>query len=375
MAAAVLPKLRGAVLFISGFVYLRRAGRMGLSRSTEGGEHEMIKAAVVGVGYLGTFHAEKYAKSPKAELVAVVDRSEQRAHDLAARLGCRALTDFRQLPELGVQCVSIAADTAAHYEIGMWLLQRGVDVLVEKPMATSTREGRDLIETALRNGRILQVGHLERFNPAFRAMESMLTEPRFFEARRIAPFVGRGHDVDVALDLMIHDIDIIAHLVRRPLIRLEAVGVPVLTKSVDIANARLTFEGGAVANVTASRAAFKSERTLRIFQPDVYISLDYGQKKLKIYSRTPSAPGAVPGSPLAQIGVQEHAVEERDALADEIDSFLDCVATRQPPVVSGHDGLRALELVERIQEAFAESARLADRTHRAEEHELRIANS
>lgn len=312
----------------------------------------MIRTAVVGVGYLGTFHAEKYAESGVAELVAVVDRLPERARETAARFGCQGVTDYRELSRLGVRCASVAAHTAAHYEIAKWLLENGIDVLIEKPMATTTADARELIAIAAQRGRILQVGHLERFNPAFRAMERLLTRPRFFEARRIAPFAARGHDVDVALDLMIHDIDIIAHLVGRPLIKLEAVGVPVLTNTADIANARLTFEGGAVANVTASRAAFKSERTLRIFQPNVYISLDYGLKKLKMYSRTVEE-GAAP-----RLNVIEHEVEERDALRDEITSFLTAVETRQRPLVSGEDGLRAIELVERIQQAFAESLAL-----------------
>lgn len=311
----------------------------------------MLKAAVVGVGYLGTFHAEKYAASERSELVAVVDVFEERAQRLAERLGTKALTDYRELLDLGVQCVSIAADTARHCEIATWFLEHGVDVLVEKPMAASLEEGRQLVETAKRHGRILQVGHLERFNPAFRAMERILTRPQFFEARRISPFAGRGTDVDVVLDLMIHDIDIIAHLVGRPLEHVEAIGVPVITETVDIANARLRFEGGAIANVTASRVSFKSERSLRIFQPDVYITLDYGNKKLKCFTKTPAVePGKLP-----QINVEEHSIEERDALYDQISSFLETVEQRGIPVVTGEDGLRALELAARIRLAFQES--------------------
>jgi len=315
-----------------------------------------MKAAVVGVGYLGSFHAEKYARSERAELVAVVDVDASKAGKLAERLGTKALEDFRELADLGVQCASVAADTAQHYRIASWLLENGIDVLVEKPMATTTAEAQELIRIAQKNGRLLQVGHLERFNPAFRAMEQLLTRPRFFEARRISPFAGRGHDVDVVLDLMIHDIDIISHLVGRPLLKVDAIGVPVLTSNVDIANARLTFEGGAVANVTASRVSFKSERSMRIFQPDVYIVLDYGNKKLKMYSKSgTAAPGALP-----QISIAEHDVEERDALADQIESFLSCVDSRKAPLVSGEDGLRALELADRIREAFADSLRNFD---------------
>lgn len=311
----------------------------------------MLRAGVVGVGYLGTFHAEKYAASENADLVAVADVVPERAAKLAERLGTVAVDDYRKLVELGVDCVSIVADTARHCEIANWFLSNGVDVLVEKPMAASLEEGRLLLKTAAENKRILQVGHLERFNPAFRAMKDLLTQPHFFEARRIAPFAGRGHDVDVVLDLMIHDIDIISHLVGRPLVHVDAIGVPVITNSVDIANARLRFEGGAIANVTASRVSFKSERTLRIFQPDVYITIDYGNKKLKCFTKKP----AESADALPQIGIEEYTVEERDALKDEIESFLSVVASRSKPVVGGEDGMRALELAERIRDAFKES--------------------
>lgn len=310
-----------------------------------------IRAAVIGAGYLGQFHAEKYYRSPAAELVAVVDVVEERAAKTAKKYGAAALTDYQKLPELDVQCVSIAADTSQHYQLASWLLDHGIDVLVEKPMTPSIEEARQLIAKAEARRAILQVGHLERFNPAFRAMKRILTKPWFFEVRRISPFAGRGHDVDVVLDLMIHDIDIIAHLVGRPLVKVEAVGIPVLTGSVDIANARLTFEGGAVANVTASRAAFKSERTIRIFQPDVYISLDYGKKKLKMYKRT----GEMDALGFPKIEVIEQKVEERDALQDEVESFIAAVASRETPAVSGYDGLRALELVEEIRQALKRS--------------------
>lgn len=307
-----------------------------------------MKAAVVGVGYLGGFHAEKYAKSNGVELVAVVDVREERLKEVSKKLKCKGLTDYKQLPALGVQCASVAADTGRHFEIASWLLQNGIDVLVEKPIATSTAEARELIAIAKANSRILQVGHLERFNPAFRTMERHLTRPVFFEARRIAQFAGRGADVDVVLDLMIHDIDIIAHLVGRPVKQIEAIGVPIVTKSFDIANARLTFEGGAVANVSASRAAFKSERTLRVFQPNVYLSLDFGNKKLKIYTKEPGT--NMLGLP--KISTVEESIEERDALRDQIEAFLKSVRERSTPVVTGEDGMLALEMAEQIKAAL-----------------------
>ncbi len=314
----------------------------------------MVRAAVVGVGYLGQFHAEKYAFSKASELVAVVDLREDRAHKIAKKLRTSAIRDYRELPRLGIQCASIASDTGTHFEIARYLLENGIDVLVEKPFTNKVREARELMEVAKTQNRILQVGHLERFNPVVREMEKVLTKPVFFEVRRIAPFKNRGHDVDVVLDLMIHDIDIIQHLVGRPIERIEAVGVRVLTKTVDIANARIVFQGGAVANVTASRAAFKSERTLRMFQPNVYISLDYELKSMKIYTKS-GRTNLLTGLP--EISIQEHKVGERDALRDEIESFLRTVHTRGIPEVTGEDGLRAIETAERIQEAFLSSAR------------------
>jgi predicted dehydrogenase len=312
---------------------------------------DVVKAAVVGTGYLGKFHAEKYAKSDNSELVCVVDIDQARADEIAGKVRSRGVTDYKKLPELGVRCASIASTTATHYEIASWLLRNGIDVLVEKPIATSVEQAKDLARIAAENNRILQVGHLERFNPAFRAIKMLLSKPRFFEVRRIASFAGRGHDVNVVLDLMIHDIDIVAHLIGRPLVRVDAVGIPVITDSVDIANARLTFEGGVVANLTASRAAFKTERTIRMFQPDLYVSLDYGKKAAKIYNKTGKK--TLLGFP--EIAVKEYPVEERDALADEIEAFLQSVKSRQRPEVSGEDGIIALSIAERVCRAIEEN--------------------
>ncbi len=311
----------------------------------------MIRSAVVGTGYLGKFHAEKYYKIKDTQLMAVVDTDEATAKKVAKSVKAQPLSSYKQLPELGVECASVVTPTSTHFEVASWLLENGIDVLLEKPMTTTVDEARKLIEIAESNNRILQVGHLERFNPAFRAMKEVLTRPWFFEVRRIAQFTGRGADVDVVMDLMIHDIDIIAHLVNQPVVKVEAVGIPVLTDSVDIANARLTFEGGAIANVTASRAAFKSERSIRIFQPDLYISLDYGKKKLKIYKKTEGFDRLL-GIP--KIDIKELKVEERDALEHEVESFVRCVLGRERPEVSGEDGLRALELADQIRQAFAE---------------------
>ncbi len=310
-----------------------------------------IKSAVVGVGYLGQYHAEKYYRSNHTELTAVCDVDGERVRQFGKKYRTKPLTDYRELPALGVTAASVVTPTSTHFEIVSFLLERGVDVLVEKPMTRTVEEAEQLIDLARTHGRILQVGHLERFNPAFRSLAGVLNRPWFFEVRRIAPFAGRGIDVDVVMDLMIHDIDIVSYLVKSSVARIEAIGIPVLTDSVDIANARLTFENGAIANVTASRAALKSERTIRIFQPDLYISVDFEKKRMKIYERGHG--DTLSGFP--KIVSREHKVRETDALADEVESFLDAVRTRRAPEVTGEDGLRAIKLAEAIQAALSES--------------------
>jgi predicted dehydrogenase len=300
-----------------------------------------IPAGVVGVGYAGKRHAEKYSLSPKARLVGVADIDPERARVVAAALGVAAMTDHREL--FGrVRCVSIAAPTRLHHQLAQEFLAAGIDVLVEKPMTATLEEGGRLVALAREKGRLLQVGHLERFNPAIRALESVIREPRFVECHRLAPFVERGTDVDVVLDLMIHDIDVIASLVRAPVERVEAVGVPVLTDAPDIANARITFSNGCVANVTASRVSVKRERKIRFFQPDAYISIDYDQKRAQIYRRPEK------GASWMDIRGETVEIREADALADEIDSFLESVQSRVDPLVSGEEGLRALEIASMI---------------------------
>jgi predicted dehydrogenase len=296
-----------------------------------------IPVGVVGVGYAGKRHAEKYALSPKAELVGVADIDAEQAKAVGTALGVPAMTDHREL--FGrVRCVSIAVPTRLHHQIAHEFLAAGIDVLVEKPMTATLEEGGRLVALAREKGLMLQVGHLERFNPAIRALESVIREPKFVECHRLAPFVERGTDVDVVFDLMIHDIDVIASLVRAPVARVEAVGVPVLTDAPDIANARITFSNGCVANVTASRVSVKRERKIRFFQPDAYISIDYDQKRAQIYRR--------PEKGASWMDIRGETVEfrEADALADEIDSFLDSVRSRVDPLVSGEEGLRALEI-------------------------------
>ena len=311
-----------------------------------------LRAAVVGVGYLGRFHAEKYAAHGAADLVAVADIDPARARAVAAALGVEAVTDHRAL--LGrIDCASVAVPTQLHHAVAGDLLEAGVDVLVEKPLTTTVAEGKALVELAVRRERVLQVGHLERFNPAIRALDGVLRNPRFIECHRLAPFSERGTDVDVVLDLMIHDLDVILSMMPSALRSVEAVGVPVLTTSVDIANARLRFANGGIANVTASRVSLKRERKLRIFQPDAYLSVDYGERRVLICRREPGPDGQ------PALSLEEREVPEADALGSEIDAFLRAVRERETPPVTGWDGLRALEVAHVIRESLETESRAA----------------
>ncbi len=302
-----------------------------------------LRASVVGVGYLGRFHAQKYVVQPSVKLVGVVDVDSARAAEIAAECQTQASTDYRDL--FGqVDCVSVAVPTQLHHAVARDFLTRGIDVLVEKPLSATAAEGRELVEIAAQHGRILQVGHLERFNPALRSLSGILTAPRFIECQRVAPFVERGADVDVVRDLMIHDLDVILSLVRSPVTSMEAFGVPVLTAEPDIANARLRFASGCIANITASRVALKRERKMRIFQPDTYLVVDYGAHRIRICRREPgSQPGGLPN-----LTYEEREVGGEDALEEEIRAFLRAVRERSEPVVSGRDGLQALEVAEQI---------------------------
>ena len=306
---------------------------------------QTVRTAVIGVGYLGRFHAQKYATLPRSRLVAVVDADPEVRERVAAEVGCRAVGDFREI--LGeVEAVSIATPTPAHYEIARECLERGVHVLVEKPITETLDDARDLVKVAANRGRILQVGHLERFNPAIRALEGTLGTPRFVESHRLAPFKERGTDVNVVLDLMIHDIDLIQSLVRAPIVSIDAVGTSVFSSGLDIANARIRYANGCVANTTASRISMKMERKLRLFQDDAYVSIDLQQKVLTVVRKPPEGSGAT----LGQVSIEERSYEQGDALRLEIEAFLEAVCGERPPVVTGEDGLQALETALRITE-------------------------
>ena len=314
-----------------------------------------IRTAVIGVGYLGRFHAQKYAASAQCQLVAVVDQHEPARNSVAAELGVPALADHRAL--LGkIDAVSVVTHTPSHFAIAADFLRAGAHVLVEKPITETVAQARELIALAEAGRRILQVGHLERFNAVILAAESHLRNPRFLECQRLAPFRERGTDVNVVLDLMIHDIDIVQSIVGAPLLSVDAVGTPVFSEEIDIANARLRFANGCVANVTASRVSLKTERKLRVFQDDAYLSMDLQQKVLTVIRKrsADAPPGPLP------VTIEEQNLEQGDALRAEIESFLDCVRTGARPVVSGADGLLALETASRITELIhAQSERSA----------------
>jgi predicted dehydrogenase len=306
---------------------------------------ERIRAAVIGVGYLGRFHAQKYAALAGAVLVGVADVSTESRERVSKELGVPAFADYREL--LGrVDAVSIATPTPLHFGIAAAFLESGADVLVEKPITTTVEDARRLITIAAERGRVLQVGHLERFNAGLLALDGILTTPRFIESHRLAPFKQRGTDVNVVLDLMIHDIDIIQDIVHAPIASLDAVGAPVFSGEIDIANARIRFANGCVANTTASRVSLKTERKLRIFQDDAYMSVDLQQKILTVVRKTDKP---MQGD-LPPVQIEERTFEQGDALKAEIESFLDCIAHRKAPIVSGEDGARALETAIRITE-------------------------
>jgi predicted dehydrogenase len=315
---------------------------------------EKIRAAVIGVGYLGRFHAQKYAQAPDCELVAVVDSRAQAREQVAGEVEARALSDYREL--LGrVDAVSIVTPTPTHFAIARDFLEAGAHVLVEKPITETPAEARELIAIAARAGRILQVGHLERFNAAILAAEPYLKSPRFVECHRMAPYRERGTDVNVVLDLMIHDIDIVQTIVGAPIAAIDAVGTPVFSEEIDIANARIRFANGCVANATASRVSVKTERKLRIFSDDAYLSLDLQQKVVTLIRKRTAAdgPGQLP------VTIEEQSLEPGDALKAEIKAFLGCIRDGRPPVVTGEAGLMALETATRITEQVRQS--LAER--------------
>ena len=304
---------------------------------------EKIKIGVVGVGYFGQFHAEKYAKIEETELVGVVDVDASRAREIAKRYRAQPFEHHTELFNK-VQAVSIAAPTPFHYSIAKDFFLKGIDVLLEKPISGTLEEAHELIGLAESRGLIFQIGHLERFNGALSGIEGRVGHPRFVECHRLGPFSGRGAEVDVVLDLMIHDLDIMLTLVKSRVKSLQAVGISILTPYPDIANARIEFENGCIASLTASRVSKEKVRKTRVFQSEGILSIDYLFQKLFFSKkRGPLEKGKVP-----EMVTEELPVKKIDLLEAEIRSFLQSVRNRKPARVSGLDGKRALELALQI---------------------------
>jgi predicted dehydrogenase len=317
-----------------------------------------LRTAVIGVGYMGKFHAEKLAACTEAELVALADRDAARAREIAAALGCAAVADFREL--LGrIDAACVAVPTALHREVVGACLEAGVHVLVEKPLARSLEEADALLERARTRNLVLQVGHLERFNPAFRALAARPARPLFIDIERLSAFKPRGADVDVVLDLMIHDLDLVLALARAPVAAVSASGFRVLTGAIDIANAQIEFADGCVASLAASRVSQSAVRKFRVFWRDLYVSADLQGHRLR-YVRRRGAGGAsgVEGSPASiadgSIEETEERFEQTDALRAQAEAFVRAAKERAAPQVTGEEGRRALALALRVSELVRE---------------------
>jgi predicted dehydrogenase len=298
-----------------------------------------LRLGVVGVGYLGKFHAEKYAGMEHVDLVGVVDTQRSLADGVASRFGTRPFYNHQDL--IGkVDAVSIAVPTPEHFAVSRNFLENDIDVLIEKPITTSLEEADELIRLSESRGLIVQVGHLERFNPAVTALQGVVKKPMFIESHRLSIYQDRCTDVSVVLDLMIHDIDIILNFVKSDIKNVQASGVSVISNHVDIANARLSFETGCVANVTASRISTKNERKIRLFQKDAYISVDFANHDITLIRKTGTGAGdIVPGA-----DIQKLSFLKGDALEDELTSFVNAINLRQPPEVTGQMGRDALKI-------------------------------
>lgn len=297
-----------------------------------------LRVAVIGVGYLGRFHALIYSRMPDVDLVGVVDTDAERARSVADETGCIPFSNVSEVLDC-VDAVSIVVPTSSHLTVAAPFLQRGIHMLMEKPIAATREEGEELVRLAEQSGALLQVGHLERFNAGVMALAEHIDQPRYVEAQRLGGFVERATDVDVVSDLMIHDIDIVLSLMGSELKEISAVGTPVLTEHVDIASARLGFANGAVANVVASRVSDKKTRRIRVFQKRMYLSLDFIEQTIDIAYRK-----IVPGAERPEIVRDQIRIEPVKPLDREIDAFVDCVRHGRRPVVDGKVGLEALKV-------------------------------
>jgi len=305
-----------------------------------------IRSGIVGVGHIGKFHSRIYSELTAAgetDFTAIFDTNFENAQAVATQYGTRAVASLEEFATL-VDCASVATPTPFHYDTAAYLLERGIHLLIEKPITETTEEAQKLVALAREKLLILQVGHVERFNPVMAMLEKHLNHPRFIEAHRLSPYPHRSVEIGVVLDLMIHDLEVILHLIKSPIKSVDAVGIPVLSKSEDIANARIRFENGSVANVTASRISPEKMRKLRVFQEDAYLSLDYGEQSGEIYRKDG-----------LQIVREVVPIEREDALTRQLQSFLTCAQQGIQPRVSGNQAAAALELAIRITEIIEAS--------------------
>ncbi len=313
-----------------------------------------IKVGVVGVGHMGRYHARIYREEKWASLVGVADIDPKRARAVASDCRTTAFENYRDL--LGkVDAVSIAVPTSSHYEIARDFLENGVDVLVEKPICRTVEDAEELTDFAGRKDRILAVGHTERFNPAVEALKELVDNPLFIESHRISSFPDRSTDVDVILDLMIHDIDIILSLVGAPVTEVRAVGVPLASDHVDISNTRLEFASGCVANITSSRVSLKQMRKIRLFQKDTYLSLDFVKRELVKITMDPTRKSLIPKIPFKVSREKIKVDKKANPLKKEIELFCEAVRNRSEPAVSGADGTEALRVAHRINETIQQN--------------------
>jgi predicted dehydrogenase len=296
----------------------------------------MINVGVIGVGSIGVHHARIFSDIEGASLIGVVDTDFQKAEKIAAKYGCRAYSRYKDIIN-SVDAVSIAVPTSLHYETGMDFLKHNKDLLIEKPISTTLEEARELISEAEKRSLIMQVGHLERFNAGVSMISGMVDRPSFIESQRLSPFLGRGTDVDVTLDLMIHDIDIILSLVKSEITDLRATGAKVLTDNIDVAHAWIEFKNGCIAEAVTSRISNDKTRQLKVFQHNSYLNLDYQSQELTCYTKQEQ-----------KVGKETRKPEDREPLREQLISFTDCVKNRTRPLVSGHEGKEALKVALKI---------------------------
>jgi predicted dehydrogenase len=314
-----------------------------------------VRVGVIGVGHLGYHHARNYAALDSAELVGIVDPSPENAAKAAEDFGVPAFESVEALVAEGIQAASVAAPTTFHHDLAIQLLEAGVDVLVEKPIAADVAQAEAMVAAAREHDRILQVGHIERFNGAVVALFEAFRKPQFIECHRLSPYPQRGDDVSVVLDLMIHDLEIVLALDGTDVVSVDAVGVPVFSNYEDIANVRLRFASGCVANVTSSRVSMERMRKIRVFANDAYVSTDYSEQQVIVYRRKPGElePGM---NPMELITIDTLPVHKDEPLKLELASFTECVRERSRPIVAGENALAALQLAQRILDGIQEHA-------------------